>query len=137
VVNEDGFSAYASRSIMVVNPNSMASAYLSTCQYGTRVYNDLHIMVSDLGDGQYLIEDLMGGFYCKGRYPGYEAAGYDFYAEAVLQLNNDNSISLVSVGSHYWGGEFAITEGTYEPETGTITLVLDWDGDPFYVTLTK
>ena len=137
VTNPDGFAASASRTVAVVDKNSFASAYWSEAQYGARHYYNLPITITDRGDGTYLINDLAGGFYSYGRYPGYDAYGYDFFLESVLQLNDDNTLTLAAQGSWYWGIPIGITTGTYDPETGTISLLLDFDGDPMYVTLTK
>ena len=139
VVNPDGFAASASRMVVVVDRNSFASTYLSRTQYGSRVYTNLPIVISDNGDGTYEIDDLAGGLYCYGRYPGYDAYGYDFFYEATIQLNADNTITQLSgdPNNWYWQLPLVIADGTYDPETGTVELLLDFDGDPMYVTLTK
>ena len=136
--NKDNFSASAKRTVMVKNSKSLASAYLGESQYGSRHYYNAPIVISDNGDGTYTIDDIAGGFYFYGRYPGYEPT-YDFHLEAVIKLNEDNSIELVSCdGSNwYWGDPIAITSGSYDPETGTVTLTNDFSGTPLYVTLTK
>ena len=136
VVNEDGFSASASRTVAVVNPNSFASAYLSEAQYGSRHYYNLPVIIKDNGDGTFTIDDLAGGFYAYGRYPGYP---YDFSLESTLKLNPDNTVELVECNGDnwYWGEAIAITSGTYDPETGKVTLIEDFSGTPMYVTLTK
>lgn len=139
VVNPDGFAASAERTVAVVDRNNFASTYLSRSQYGARVYTNLPIVISDNGDGTYEINDLAGGLYCYGRYPGYDAYGYDFFYEATIRLNADNTITLVDgdATNWYWEIELNIANGTYDPATGTIELELDFDGDPLYVTLTK
>ena len=138
VVNPDGFSASASRQVAVVDKNNFASTYYGESQYGTRHYFNAPISISKLADGTYLINDILGGFYCYGRYPGYDAYGYDFFCEAVLNLNADNTISLVETGSWYFAQyPVTIVQGTYNPDNGEIELNLDFDGDPFYVKLTK
>ena len=139
VVNEDGFSASASRTVAVVDPNNFASAYYGESQYGSRHYYNAPIIVKDNGDGTCTINDLAGGFYCYGRYPGYDAYGYDFFLDSVIKLEADNTITLVDQNPDdwYWGEAIEITEGTYDPATGTITLVLLFSGTPMYVTLTK
>ena len=139
VVNEDGFPASASRTVAVVDKNNFASTYFAESQYGSRHYFNAPIAIEDNGDGTYTIEDLAGGFYCYGRYPGYDAYGYDFFLEATLKLNADNSIELVACdgGNWYWGDPISLTSGSYDPATGTITLVEDFSGTPMYVTLTK
>jgi len=135
-VNEDGFSASASRTVYVVNPNSFASVYYGESAYGTRHYYDAPILIKQRSDGTYLIDDLAGGFYFYGRYPGYEPS-YDFHLEAVLSLEADNSVSLLQVGSWYWSGTaMELTSGSFDPDTQTITLELSFGGTPMYVTLT-
>ena len=136
VVNADGFTATASRDVMVVDPNNFASAYFGESQYGSRHYYNAPISITKRSDGTYLLDDIAGGFYCYGRYPGYEPT-YDFHLESVISLEADNTITLLAQGSWYWGIPITITSGTYDPATGTITLVLDFDGDPMYVKLTK
>ena len=138
VLNSDGFPATASRTVAVVDKNNFASTYLAESQYGSRHYFNAPIAVYDNGDGTYTIEDLAGGFYSYGRYPGYDAYGYDFFLEATLKLNADNTIEVLEQGNWYWGDPMdAITSATYAPETGTISLVMEFSGTPFYVTLTK
>jgi hypothetical protein len=136
--NADGFFATASRTVYVVDRTSFASAYFGESQYGARHYYDAPIIIEDNGDGTYTIDDLAGGFYFWGRYPGYEPT-YDFHCEAILRLNDDNTITLDDyAGSWYWEPDYpTIESGTYNPETGTVTLVLDFSGTPMYVTLTK
>ena len=136
VVNSDGFAATASRMVAVVDKNSFASTYFSESQYGSRHYYNAPIEIIDNGDGTYEIEDLAGGFYCYGRYPGYP---YDFSLESTLKLNADNTIEIVECNGDnwYWGESMTLTTGTYDPATGKVTLVLDFSGAPMYVTLTK
>lgn len=139
VVNEDGFPATASRTVAVVDKNNFASPYFAESQYGSRHYFYAPISIEDNGDGTYTIEDLAGGFYSYGRYPGYDALGYDFFLDSTLKLNADNTIELVECDGEnwYWGESMTLTSGSYDPATGTVKLVLDFSGDPMYVTLTK
>ena len=135
VYNDDGFPASASRTVMVVDPNNFAGVYLGESQYGSRHYYNAPINITKRADGTYLIDDIAGGFYCYGRYPGYEPT-YDFHLEAILQLNADNTIEALAQGSWYWGDPMEDVQGSYDPATGTVKLVMDF-GAPFYVTLTK
>lgn len=139
VVNDDGFPASASRTVAVVDRNNFASVYYGESQFGARHYYNAPISIEDNGDGTYTINDLAGGFYSYGRYPGYDAYGYDFFLETVLKLNADNSIEIVDQNplDWYWEEAISITTGTYDAESGTITLVMDFSGTPMYVTLTK
>ena len=138
VLNDDGFPASASRDVMVVNPNNFASTYFGESQYGSRHYYNAPINITKRADGTYLLDDIAGGFYCYGRYPGYEPT-YDFHLESIISLESDNSITLVNQNPNAWYWKLAINivKGTYDPATGTITLELDFDGDPMYVQLTK
>ncbi len=143
VVNDDGFPASASRTVAVVDKNNIASAYLAECSYGTRSYSNLHIMITDNGDGTYAIDDLAGGLYCQGRYPGYEAAGYDFWYDADLKFDG-GTVTLAgdmpAEGPWYWGDPLDVLNGKYDAATGTITYDAAWVGDPddvITVILTK
>jgi hypothetical protein len=120
---------------MVVDPNNFAGVYLGESEFGSRHYYNAPINITKRADGTFLIDDLAGGFYCYGRYPGYEPT-YDFHLEAILQLNADNTIEVLAQGSWYWGDPMEDVSGSYDPATGTIKLVMDF-GAPFYVTLTK
>ena len=137
-MNSDGFAATASRTVAVVDKNNFASTYFAESQYGSRHYYNAPIEITDNGDGTYTIEDLAGGFYCYGRYPGYEPT-YDFHLESIIKLNADNTIEIVECNGDnwYWGESMTLTTGTYDPATGKVTLVLDFSGTPMYVTLTK
>jgi hypothetical protein len=134
VVNPDGFSASASRTVAVVDKNNFASTYWGESQYGARHYFNAPISITSQGGNTYLINDILGGFYAYGRYPGYP---YDFLLEALITLNDDNSISLVEFGDWYWGDDVPdLIDGSYDPAAGTITLNMDF-GAPFTVVLTK
>ena len=76
----------------------------------------------------------MGGFYCLGKYPGYEAY-YDFWAEADFTVNPDNSITLDTVGDWYFKTSYDYTSfvGTYDPVKGTLSWTIEGS---FKVTLT-
>lgn len=137
VVNADGFPASATRTVAVVDPVHFASTYFGESEYGSRHFYNAPINIKDNGDGTYTIDDILGGFYCYGRYPGYDAYGYDFFLDAVIKLNADNSIDLVNYGKWYWGDDVPeFLNGSYDPATGTVSLNMDFDG-AFTVKLTK
>jgi hypothetical protein len=136
VVNSDGFPASATRTVAVVDKNNFASAYFGESQYGSRHYYNAPISIKKNADGTYTIEDLLGGFYCYGRYPTYLGV-LDFFLDAVIKLNADNTIELVSYGDWYWGEDVpTLLDGSYDPATGTVSLNMDF-GAPFTVRLTK
>ena len=136
VVNSDGFPASATRTVAVVDKNNFASAYFGESQYGTRHYYNAPIAIKKNADGTYTIEDILGGFYCYGRYPTY-LGQLDFFLDAVIKLNDDNTIDLVEYGDWYWGDDVPdFLDGLYDPATGTVSINLDF-GSPFTVRLTK
>lgn len=135
-VNPDGFSKSSKRTVYVVSEREFSNVYLGESQFGSRHYYNAPIIISDNGDGTYEIDDILGGFYFNGRYPGYEPT-YDFHAEATLSLGTDNVVSLLNVGSWYFDSDpISIVEGTFDPTTGNVVLTLDFAGDPAYVNLT-
>ena len=136
VSNVDGFAVSDSRTVMVFDKNSIVSAYFGESQYGSRHYFDAPISISSLGGNRYLINDILGGFYAYGRYPQY-LGQLDFLLEAVIQLNDDNSIDLLQYGDWYWGDDVPdFLSGSYDPATGIVRFDMDF-GAPFTVVLTK
>lgn len=134
IVNSDGISASATRNVYVVNPGGIDNVYYSYCRMGTRQYN-FPILVTQYAavPGSYMIEDLCGGYYCLGRYPGYEAYGYNFWATAVFTVTG-TTINVLAVADWYFKSSFNMANftGTYNATTG----VLDYDYDGLLVTLT-
>lgn len=138
VANVDGFSVSKTRQVMVVDPDHFASAYQGESQAGTRHYTGAPILITGNEDGTYLIDDLLGGLQFYGMNPGFEPM-YDFHAEAKVKLNDDNTLSLLEVGNWYFASQLtlSLTEGKYNPETGVVTMTVDYGGTPLSVTLTK
>ena len=119
VANTDHFSNSVTRTVMVVNPNGLASAYWGSTQfYGP----EAPIIITDNGDGTYTIDDLMAGYYFYYNYPGYEPT-YDFHLEAIVTLNDDNTLTQVGAGSWYFSSKPTVTNGVYDPSTGTVSWV--------------
>ena len=138
VANVDGFSVSKSRQVMVVDPDHFAGAYQEESQTSTRHYTGAPIFITENSDGTYLIDDLLGGLQFYGLNPGFEPM-YDFHAEAKVKLNDDNTLSLLEVGNWYFASQLtlSLTEGKYDPETGVVTMTVDYGGTPLSVTLTK
>lgn len=116
VSNKDNFSSQVSRTIMVVNHNSIASAYWGASSY----ISEVPITITDNGDGTYTIDDLMCGYYFAYRYPGYEPT-YDFHLECIFKVNDDNTLTQVGSGSWYFSSKPTMAEGAYDPKTGVVT----------------
>lgn len=137
--NDDGFSVTATRTVYVVDPESIATLYLGESQTETRHYYDALIYITDNGDGTYHLDDLMGGFQFNGLNPGFEPS-YDFHAEVDIRVNADNTVALAGeVGSWYFGDSgdvvLGLTDGSYDPATHTFNLNVDYGGTPMTVTL--
>lgn len=132
-VNPDGFMATVSRDVYVLNPGHIDNVYSSSARMGSRSYKNLPIVISKISDGVYELEDLCGGYYCYGRYPGYEPS-YDFHAEVVFSINDDGSFNLLTIGDWQFVDSFNYENitGGYNAETG----VFDYDFDDLLVTLT-
>lgn len=133
--NPDGIVASASRSVYVVNPGGIANVYSSACGFNvTPTYTGLPIVISETSDaGVYLIEDLCGGYYCYGRYPGYEPT-YDFHAEGYFTVDASGNMTLVGAGDWFFRTSFNYSNftGTWDSSTG----VIDMDFDDMLVKLT-
>ena len=134
--NEDGFSAVASRTVYVVDPN----ATIATIYFGyVRGYENAPLTISDNGDGTYHVEDLMGGWYCMGIYPGYEEAyGYDFHAEADIAIADDNTVTQIGdTGDWYFADSapVSLAGGTYDPDTKTFNLDVNYGANVISVIL--
>lgn len=133
-VNEDGFSSSVSRAVYVLNPGGIDNLYSSYTRIGSTAYRVPAFLIKATGTaGVYEMEDLLGGFYYYGRYPGYEPT-YDFHCESRFSINDDNTLKLISTGSWYFGSsyDYSTFTGTYDPATG----VLDFNFDGVFVTLT-
>lgn len=134
--NELGFSATASREVIVVNEGNFSTVYSGDVQWGTKHYVGAPILITDNGDGTYEIDDVLAGYYFYGRYNGYEPT-YDFHAEATLKLNADNTIEKVgTVGSWYFGDDITDLAGSFDPATGVISYTAMFAGAPVTVVLT-
>ena len=136
--NEDGFSSSTERTVIVANPGHINTVYATRVEYSGRTYNN-PFALTEVGPNQYSIKDIMGGYYCLGRYPGYEAYGYDFWAEGTFQINGDNSLTLLNVGSWYFKSSFDYSTfaGSYDPATGVLKWsITSTSGSALAVTLT-
>ncbi len=127
MVNADGFTSTVTRDVYVTNPGGIDNVYVGECWMGSRHYNGFPIVISLYQDGVYLIDDLCGGFYCYGRYPGYEPT-YDFHADTLFSLGADGSINVLQAGNWYFVSSFDYSNitGGYDASTGIFEY--DFDG---------
>ena len=129
----EGFSWTLNRDVYVLNPGGVANVYISHCWMGSRDYKNIPIVISPISDGVYELEDMCGGFYFAGRYPGYEPT-YDFHGEVQFSLNEDGTFNILKIGNWYFKNSFDYGNitGGYNAETG----IFDYDFDGLRVTLT-
>lgn len=129
----EGFSWTLNRDVYVLNPGGVANVYISHCWMGSRDYKNIPIVISPISDGVYELEDMCGGFYFAGRYPGYEPT-YDFHGEVQFSLNEDGTFNILKIGNWYFKNSFNYGNitGGYNAETG----IFDYDFDGLRVTLT-
>lgn len=131
--NPDGCSWSTTRDVYVLNPGGVANIYIAHCWMGTREFNGIPTVVKPISDGVYEIDDMCGGFYYAGRYPGYEPT-YDFHADTQFTLNEDGTFNVTKIGDWYFKSSFDYGNitGGYDFETG----IFDYDFDGLRVTLT-
>ena len=94
-----------------------------------RHYYDSPISISALDESQglYIISDVLAGYYAYGIYPQYRNT-YDFYAEALLQLDGTDITMLEEGDWYFYDGEDPeeMYDGKWDPETGVVTYRLNY-----------
>jgi hypothetical protein len=129
VADAEGHEANESRKVFVNNPGHFDNIYWGECKHKTnaaRHYYNSPISIKDMGDGYYLLSDLLCGFYTYGVYPGYP---YDFDAESIIQLNDDNTVELIEEGEFYFydpKDPEQMYDGVFDPATGIFTYRLNY-----------
>lgn len=129
VADAEGHEANESRKVFVNNPGHFDNIYWGECKHKTnaaRHYYNSPISIKDMGDGYYLLSDLLCGFYTYGVYPGYP---YDFDAESIIQLNDDNTVELIEEGEFYFydpEDPEKMYDGVFDPATGIFTYRLNY-----------
>jgi predicted small secreted protein len=130
IKNADGAPSHAYRTVYVVHPTAIANLYLAECTFGSLHFTGAPIFVTDTktkddnGNIIYEIDDMLGGLYFWGRYPGYEPT-YDFHAEANVVINADNTVTQDGdAGDWYFASSspVVLTGGTFDPATRTWDL---------------
>lgn len=141
-VNEDGFSASASRTVVVLDPNDPIEGFYYTSPSSYRlnsagaqtVYgSSFEILVIGNGDGTYTVDDMLGGYY--GQRAGY---GARYYCEGLIEVDEDGNVSCLDSYVPGWGDYLDdLVDGTYDAATGTFTWDAQYAGMDFYVTMSK
>ncbi len=142
-VGSDGYPASVERTVCVYDPSvttDMSGDY--TVQEGsfrywfssgaTVPFSGYPVAIEKIVPGIFSITDMMGGYYDQraGYGPRYAMGGY-------LQLTNDNEIFALSAIVPGWGDSYDdFYNGSYDPETQTVTFDLDYAGSmQFHIIL--
>ena len=139
----DGFPASVTRTVCVYDPSvttDMTGEYV--VQEGSYRYwfssgavvpfSGYPISIERVVPGIFAISDMMGGYYDvrAGYGPRYAMNGY-------LQLTGDNEVLALSAIVPGWGDSYDdLYDGSYDPETETITYDMDYAGSmQFHIIL--
>lgn len=133
VVNADGFSASATRYVLVSDANDKASGYytVNNDSYrdynGTIYYGGYMLRVVGDGNGNYEISDLLGGWY------DYRAGYGSAYAlVGNVTIDADGNIELVDSFLEGWGDSAnSLSDGKFDASTGKISWSVSYTDYPF------
>ena len=138
--NDDGFDASASRTVVVLDPNSAVEGFYLTQPDSYRTYNGnevafgnaFEILVIDNGDGTLYVDDLFGGWYCQ-------RAGYGtkYAMGGTISLAADGTLGLISSLVPGWGDGLDDLTGTFADGVFTVDAVYNGNTMHFYQTWVK
>lgn len=138
--NDDGFDASASRTVVVLDPNSAIEGFYLTQPDSYRTYNGnevafgnaFEILVVDNGDGTLYVDDLFGGWYCQ-------RAGYGtkYAMGGTISLAEDGTLGLISSLVPGWGDGLDDLTGTFADGVFTVDAVYNGNTMHFYQTWVK
>ena len=138
--NDDGFDASASRTVVVLDPNSAVEGFYLTQPDSYRTYNGnevafgnaFEILVIDNGDGTLYVDDLFGGWYCQ-------RAGYGtkYAMGGTISLAADGTVGLISSLVPGWGDSLDDLTGSYADGVFTVDAVYNKNTMHFYQTWVK
>ena len=139
-VNNDGFDASASRTVVVLDPNSAVEGFYLTQPDSYRTYNGnevafgnaFEILVIDNGDGTLYVDDLFGGWYCQ-------RAGYGtkYAMGGTISLAADGTVGLISSLVPGWGDGLDDLTGSFADGVFTVDAVYNKNTMHFYQTWVK
>lgn len=144
VANDDGFTATATRTVYVFDFADGREGIFHTTPDSYRDYKNAQtpfgaqyeIVSIARGDGQYEIDDLLGGWYSQ--HMGY---GEKYCSKGVIAVAADGTVSLLSCEKNQgWPKrDYRVTalSGTYDAATGRYSLVSTFVGMDLHFTLTK
>lgn len=140
-VNTQGFSSSSEQTVIIYDPAAPATDIGGTFKAGVvrgaNTYSGLNVSINKLAPGFFYVDDFLGGYYAQGRnYANLYGPGYN--VEGYIQLNADNTLTLVSSSSSAWGTPLtSMANGVYTPATKGIYWEAIWSGYTFKVTLVK
>lgn len=141
VVNEDGFAATASRTVVVYDASDPCDGLFSVTADSYRTYgknvafgSSFDVYVTKQADGTYAVSDFFGGWYSQ-------RAGYGskYNMAGRIAKNSDNTLSLVGTPLiQGWGDSVDSFTGTVDPATNTLHWVVEYAGAmSFDITLNR
>ena len=139
--NTDGFSASATRYVLVSENSDPVSGYYTVNTESFRDFNGIVFyggypeVIYANADGTYHVSDLMGGWY---QYrDGY---GVNYAMSGDISVDADGNVSLINSYVPGWQDSAnSLTEGTFDAATGTLKYVVNYSTSfiIFNVTLDK
>ena len=143
MVNADGFTASTSRTVIVLDLADPIEGFWAVTPTSYRLNANtgaevaygapFEILMIGQGGGNYLVDDMLAGWYCQ-------RAGYgENYAMQGLISIADGAITLLGSAVPGWGDSAdKLENGVYNAAANTITYELTYAGYlVFYVTLNK
>lgn len=135
-VNADGFTASATRYVLVADVSDKISGYYTTgqCKVSKYQYSGYPEVVWRGVSGTYHVSDLIGGFYQYFYNGGY---GSLYALNGEIDIASDGTITLID--SYCEGFEDSasdLSDGHYDAATSTLSWNVDYAGK-FSVAMTK
>ena len=139
IVNSDGFSSVAKRTVIVFDFEDPVEGIYTVDPSSYRLYNGaqlafgraFQIYVLANGDGTYLVDDILGGWYCQ-------RAGYgtDYAMQATISISG-GSVNLINSFIPGWGDSLVDwADGSFADGTLSYTAVYV-SGMEFHITMSK
>lgn len=139
IVNSDGFSSVAKRTVIVFDFEDPVEGIYTVDPSSYRLYNGaqlafgraFQIYVLANGDGTYLVDDILGGWYCQ-------RAGYGtaYAMQATISISG-GSVNLINSYIPGWGDSLVDwADGSFADGTLSYTAVYV-SGMEFHITMSK
>ncbi len=142
IVNADGFTTTTSRSVYVYDMEDAVEGIYDVDPNSYRLYDGAQtaysgnytVFIANQGDGTYLIDDVLGGWYCQ-------RAGYgtNYAMQAILTISDAGEVQLLESYIPGWGDSLvSFNDGLFDQTTATLSYHAEYVSElNFYVTMTK